>query len=74
MDPNKEILLDVSSTSSDSETDYLTPLTELRKQELLQKERELLQRSKQSKNEKKDEKNKRKTEKNKKKKHKKHER
>lgn len=36
MDPNKEIMLDVSSTSSDSETDvlYPTPLTQLREQEL----------------------------------------
>ncbi|XP_068157163.1 protein SREK1IP1 [Drosophila tropicalis] len=34
VDPNKEILLDVESTSSDSELDYLTPLTELRAEEL----------------------------------------
>lgn len=38
VDPNKEILLDVSSTSSDSDTTYLTPLTELRKTELQEKE------------------------------------
>lgn len=48
IDPNKEILLDVSSTS-DSDTDYITPLTDLRKEELEQKERELKQRAKQSK-------------------------
>lgn len=53
IDPNKEIQLDVSSTSSDSETDYLTPLTDLRKEELLQKERELMSRSKRSKDKKK---------------------
>ncbi|KAJ8954899.1 hypothetical protein NQ318_016838 [Aromia moschata] len=34
VDPNKEIVLDVSSTSSDSDQDYLTPLTELREKEL----------------------------------------
>lgn len=56
IDPNKEIQLDVSSTSSDSETDYLTPLTGLRKEELLQKERELQTRSKRSKDKKKHEK------------------
>lgn len=44
----------MSSTSSDSETDYLTPLTDLRKEELLQKERELMSRSKRSKDKKKD--------------------
>lgn len=48
MDPNKEVLLDVSSTS-DSDTDYITPLTDLRKEELEQKERELKLRAKQSK-------------------------
>lgn len=53
IDPNKEIQLDISSTSSDSETDYLTPLTDLRKEELLQKERELMSRSKRTKDKKK---------------------
>lgn len=48
--------MDVSSTSSDSETDYLTPLTGLRKEELLQKERELQARSKRTKDKKNDEK------------------
>lgn len=52
IDPNKEILLDVSSTS-DSDTDYITPLTDLRKEELEQKERELMQRAKQAKKNKK---------------------
>ncbi|XP_063232643.1 protein SREK1IP1-like [Bacillus rossius redtenbacheri] len=33
VDPNKEIVLDVSSTSSDSD-DYVTPLTALREEEL----------------------------------------
>ncbi|KAF5277063.1 hypothetical protein FQA39_LY06301 [Lamprigera yunnana] len=37
VDPNKEILLDVSSTSSESDQDYLTPLTELRELELQEK-------------------------------------
>lgn len=46
----------MSSTSSDSETEYLTPLTDLRKEELLQKERELLSRSKSSKKKKSNEK------------------
>lgn len=34
IDPNKEIVLDVSSTSSDSDENYVTPLTELREREL----------------------------------------
>lgn len=46
VDPNKEILLDVDSTSSDSDTTYLTPLTEMRKNELLDKEKEKEARSK----------------------------
>ncbi|XP_066259590.1 protein SREK1IP1-like [Euwallacea similis] len=37
VDPNKDIVLDVSSTSSDSEVDYVTPLTEIRKDELKEK-------------------------------------
>lgn len=37
VDPNKEIVLDVSSTSSESDQDYLTPLTELREKELKEK-------------------------------------
>ncbi|KAF4520193.1 hypothetical protein B566_EDAN003906 [Ephemera danica] len=34
VDPNKELVLDVSSTSSDSEEEYMTPLTALRSQEV----------------------------------------
>lgn len=37
VDPNKDIVLDVSSTSSESDQEYLTPLTELREKELLEK-------------------------------------
>lgn len=37
VDPNKEIVLDVSSTSSESDMDYITPLTEIRKKELKEK-------------------------------------
>lgn len=40
VDPNKDIVLDVSSTSSESEQDYLTPLTELREKELKEKIKE----------------------------------
>jgi len=29
MDPNKDVVLDVSSTSSDSEEDFVSPLTQL---------------------------------------------
>jgi len=29
MDPNKDVVLDVSSTSSDSEEDFISPLTRL---------------------------------------------
>lgn len=34
IDPNKDIVLDVSSTSSESEEDYVTPLVQLRETEL----------------------------------------
>ena len=37
LDPEKEVLLDISSTSSDSDADYATPLQELRAQELKKK-------------------------------------
>ncbi|XP_013149613.1 PREDICTED: protein SREK1IP1-like [Papilio polytes] len=37
VDPNKEIVLDVSSTSTDSEEDYATPLQTLREAELKKK-------------------------------------
>lgn len=68
VDPNKDIQLDVSSTSSDSDTEYLTPLTEVRKQELIEKERELEARSKKAKADKKKKKKELKKQKKKKKK------
>merc|ERR1712083_1220713 len=37
LDPEKEVLLDISSTSSDSDADYATPLQELRAKELKKK-------------------------------------
>lgn len=37
LDPEKEVLLDISSTSSESDADYATPLQELRTQELKKK-------------------------------------
>lgn len=37
VDPSKELVLDVSSTSSDSEDEYVTPLTALREQEVAKK-------------------------------------
>lgn len=40
IDPNKEVVLDVSSTSSDSEQETLTPLQKIREAELQQKLRE----------------------------------
>lgn len=40
VDPNKEIVLDVSSTSSESDENYVTPLTELREKELKEKLKE----------------------------------
>lgn len=46
MDPNKEIVLDISSTSSDSEQEYATPLQRLREAELRQKLQEKLKRAK----------------------------
>lgn len=39
VDPNKEILLDVSSTSSDSDEQYVTPLIELRGKEVQETEK-----------------------------------
>lgn len=41
VDPDKDIVLDVSSTSSDTEDDYTTPLTTLRDQELRSKLKEI---------------------------------
>lgn len=52
VDPNKEIVLDVSSTSSDSDQDYLTPLTELREVELQKKLKEKKSKKKKKKKEK----------------------
>ncbi|KAK4877459.1 hypothetical protein RN001_009965 [Aquatica leii] len=49
VDPNKEILLDVSSTSSESDQDYLTPLTELREIELKEKLKKAKQKKKKEK-------------------------
>jgi hypothetical protein len=53
VDPNKEIVLDVSSTSSDSEDEYLTPLTELREKELKSKLKKAKKKRKRVKKEKK---------------------
>ncbi|KAK9695410.1 hypothetical protein QE152_g32585 [Popillia japonica] len=53
VDPNKEILLDVSSTSSESDQNYLTPLTELREKELKEKLRKVKHKKKDSKQRKK---------------------
>jgi hypothetical protein len=53
VDPNKEIVLDVSSTSSDSEEEYLTPLTELREKELKSKLKKSRKKRKRAKKEKK---------------------
>ncbi|RVE46348.1 hypothetical protein evm_008971 [Chilo suppressalis] len=53
VDPNKEIVLDVSSTSSDSEVEYATPLQSLREAELRQKLQEKLKKAKEKKKSKK---------------------
>uniref|UniRef100_A0A4P6D9L2 Protein SREK1IP1 n=1 Tax=Rhodnius prolixus TaxID=13249 RepID=A0A4P6D9L2_RHOPR len=37
IDPNKDIVLDVSSTSSETDEDYVTPLRALREKELKEK-------------------------------------
>ncbi|GLH06781.1 hypothetical protein R5R35_010112 [Gryllus longicercus] len=49
VDPNKEIVLDVSSTSSDSETEYVTPLTALRDKELKKKMKKIKKKGKKKK-------------------------
>ncbi|XP_011154035.2 protein SREK1IP1 [Harpegnathos saltator] len=49
IDPNKEIVLDVSSTSSDSDENYVTPLTELRERELKRKLKEAKKKRKEKK-------------------------
>ncbi|CAG4938697.1 unnamed protein product [Colias eurytheme] len=53
VDPNKEIVLDVSSTSSDSEQEYATPLQTLREAELRQKLEEKFKKAKEKKKSKK---------------------
>ncbi|XP_076243593.1 uncharacterized protein LOC143184896 [Calliopsis andreniformis] len=53
VDPNKEIVLDVSSTSSDSDENYVTPLTELREKELKKKLKEAKKKHKDKKSKKK---------------------
>ncbi|KAJ2941293.1 hypothetical protein O0L34_g3491 [Tuta absoluta] len=53
VDPNKDIVLDVSSTSSDSEEEYATPLQSLREAELKQKLHEKLRKVKEKKEKKK---------------------
>ncbi|KOX68863.1 Protein SREK1IP1 [Melipona quadrifasciata] len=59
VDPNKEIVLDVSSTSSDSDENYVTPLTELREKELKKKLQEAKKKHKEKKYKKKSKKRKR---------------
>lgn len=59
VDPNKEIVLDVSSTSSDSDENYVTPLTELREKELKKKLQEAKKKHKDKKSKKKSKKRKR---------------
>ncbi|XP_015519972.1 protein SREK1IP1 [Neodiprion lecontei] len=49
VDPNKEIVLDVSSTSSDSDENYLSPLTELREKELKKKQKKAKKKKKKEK-------------------------
>lgn len=61
VDPNKEIVLDVSSTSSDSDENYVTPLTELREKELKKKLQEAKKKHKEKKSKKKSKKRKRST-------------
>ena len=48
LDPVKDVVLDVSSTSSDSEDEYLTPLTSLRAAELKAKKKKAKKRKKSS--------------------------
>ena len=49
LDPVKNVVLDVSSTSSDSDDEYLTPLTSLRTKELEKKRKDKKKKSKKSK-------------------------
>lgn len=81
IDPNKDIVLDVSSTSSESEEEYVTPLVQLRETELAQKLKQAAAEKKKKKKKKKSKKRKHKSsdsdstdtdKKKRKKKHKKH--
>ncbi|XP_008178266.1 protein SREK1IP1 [Acyrthosiphon pisum] len=53
IDPNKDIVLDVSSTSSDPEEDYVTPLVQLREIELASKLKQAASKKKKKKKKKK---------------------
>ena len=50
LDPVKSVVLDVSSTSSDSDDEYLTPLTSLRTKELEKKRKDKKKKAKNRKN------------------------
>lgn len=53
IDPNKDIVLDVSSTSSEPDEEYVTPLVQLRETELALKLREAASKKKKKKKKKK---------------------
>jgi len=53
IDPNKDIVLDVSSTSSEPDEEYVTPLVQLRETELLLKFKEAAAKKKKKKRKKK---------------------
>jgi len=53
IDPNKDIVLDVSSTSSEPDEEYVTPLVQLRETELLLKLKEAAAKKKKKKKKKK---------------------
>lgn len=61
IDPNKDIVLDVSSTSSESEEEYVTPLVQLRETELIAKLKEQAAAKKKNKKKKKSKKRKHKS-------------
>merc|ERR1739842_198688 len=52
LDPVKDVVLDVSSTSSDSDNNYITPLTSLRAAELKEKKKKLIKKEKKRKSKK----------------------
>ena len=52
LDPVKDVVLDVSSTSSDSDNNYITPLTSLRAAELKEKKKKLIKKEKKKKSKK----------------------